>query len=330
MRIPTTSRSRGRTVIVLGVLLFLAGIVPAATAAVTPPTCAGKTATIWGGDADDTLDGTAGGDVIAGLGGRDTIHGGGGNDTICGGPGGDRIFGGGGNNGMYGEAGNDIIKGGGGRDTLNGGGGLDRLYGGDGSDTLVGGGGDDLIDGQGGANTANAGPGLDTCFNASDLNATCEPRWLSWDTGLISVGSGATGWSSLDLPEFVDVDGVTYYRSMRLTGDVYTNLNEWRSYDYVLGRDYRRFVFTIGIDDNSSEAAVSVRFQVFGDGVPLYSGDLAYGEHATVKLDVTGVLRLQLKFTSLGNVGGGKTLRAVWASPIVSANVGIAPYPPVG
>ncbi len=151
----------------------------------TPPTCKGQTATHWGTDAGETINGSAGDDVIVGLGGNDTINGLGGNDLICAGAGNDKVKGGGGADRIYGEGGNDKLRGNGGKDRIWGNGGKDKLFGNGGKDRLIGGGGKDVLKGgpandrlkgnggpdtlrgQGGVDKCNGGPGLDRLF-------TCE------------------------------------------------------------------------------------------------------------------------------------------------------------
>lgn len=104
---------------------------PAAATAASAPRCAGRPATIVGGNAGEVITGTAGRDVIVGGGGADQIDGRGGDDLICGGRGNDRLRGG---------PGDDVLLGGLGRllhtdegSELIG----DRLDGGPGDDRLV-------------------------------------------------------------------------------------------------------------------------------------------------------------------------------------------------
>jgi parallel beta-helix repeat protein len=105
---------------------------------VTPPSCHGVTATLWGTGGTDLLVGTRGKDVVVGNGGADTIKGLGGNDLICAGPGGDKIRGGPGNDRILGGTGSDTERGGKGRDRLVGGKGRDTCVGGPGKDTAIG------------------------------------------------------------------------------------------------------------------------------------------------------------------------------------------------
>jgi Ca2+-binding RTX toxin-like protein len=101
-----------------------------------------ESASLIGGDGNDTIAGGSGGETLDGRAGEDTLNGGGGNDTLIGG------------------LGNDI---------LNGGPGLDSLDGGDGNDTLTGG------PGGPGFETHAGGPGDDlTIWNPGDGNDLLE------------------------------------------------------------------------------------------------------------------------------------------------------------
>jgi Ca2+-binding RTX toxin-like protein len=79
--------------------------------------CGNQVATIVGGPAADSIQGTVGNDVIASLGGKDKVKGGKGDDTICLGDAADTGRGG---------PGRDLIIGGTGKDTCVGGPARDR------------------------------------------------------------------------------------------------------------------------------------------------------------------------------------------------------------
>ena len=100
------------------------------------------TATLYGGDGDDSI---SAGALAA------TIHGGAGNDSLTGGPQVDTIFGDDGDDTIIGGSGNDHLYGGVGIDVIQGQAGDDQIYGEAGNDSLSGGDGNDLI--VGGANT---------------------------------------------------------------------------------------------------------------------------------------------------------------------------------
>jgi uncharacterized repeat protein (TIGR01451 family) len=98
-------------------------------------TCAGRTATIVGTGASDTLRGTSRRDVIKARGGNDQISGLQQKDVVCAGGGNDTVRGGGGGDTLKGGSGRDLLKGGGGNDDLIGGPGRDHCRGGGGRDT---------------------------------------------------------------------------------------------------------------------------------------------------------------------------------------------------
>ena len=170
--------------------------------------CGGKTATLIGTSAGDSLTGTPGPDVIAALAGDDLIDGGGGDDVICAGEGADSVTGGAGNDTLDGEGGTDrLIETGDvnftltnssltglGTDalvgieaaTLTGGPGetlIDAseftgpvvMAGGDGEDVLIGGPSNDSIDGGGGH--------IDAVFAAGDVN------FILTNTSLTGLGT---------------------------------------------------------------------------------------------------------------------------------------------
>ena len=83
--------------------------------------CAGRVATIVGGDGRDVLRGTRSADVIVGLGGNDVVRAASGDDVMCGGRGRDRLYGGRGRDRLLGQSGRDTLAGGRGRDVLAGG-----------------------------------------------------------------------------------------------------------------------------------------------------------------------------------------------------------------
>jgi len=70
------------------------------------------------------------------------------------------------------------------------------------------------------------------------------------------------------------------------------------SVQYDLGRHFRQFVSTAGLSDDSPSDAV-VRMEVLADGRAVWTADLRLGKTQPIKLDVTGVLRLQLRVTTI-------------------------------
>ncbi|GAB3582649.1 hypothetical protein GCM10027579_12750 [Calidifontibacter terrae] len=64
---------------------------------------------------------------------------------------------------------------------------------------------------------------------------------------------------------------------------------------YDLGTHYRRFRATVGQDDQSPQTTTTGLVEVFGDGKKLWSKTIAFGAPIVLDLDVTKVLRLELR-----------------------------------
>lgn len=84
-----------------------------------------------------------------------------------------------------------------------------------------------------------------------------------------------------------EVDGQVFPHA--LIGSLYSD----RSARHALGRDYRRFVATVGLADDSPDSNAKATFEVFADGRKIFDETVGYGATAEIDLDVTGVLRLQ-------------------------------------
>jgi sugar lactone lactonase YvrE len=100
-------------------------VITPAEIVVYPDPCAGRTPTVVGTNAGETIRGSAFADVISTLGGKDKVKGLGGNDVVCGGPGKDKLAGGKGKDRLLGQGGRDKLSGGKGKDVCKGGGGRD-------------------------------------------------------------------------------------------------------------------------------------------------------------------------------------------------------------
>lgn len=110
--------------------------------------------TVYGGEGNDYISGTAASEVLYGGGGNDTILGNGGADTLFGDAGDDLLFGGD-NQGKVTDSVGDTIDGGTGNDRIVGGEGDDTLYGGSGNDAILGNGGNDTLYGVTASSQAN-------------------------------------------------------------------------------------------------------------------------------------------------------------------------------
>lgn len=276
-------------------------VVPAASAAYT---CAGVPVTKVGTPGNDTIYGTAARDVIAGLSGNDRIFAAGGNDLLCGGDG------------------NDLISAGDGNDVVYAGDGADVVYGGRGSDTLRGEGSRDLLDGQAGSNVAYGGSAIDTCLRAAEVANDCEPAWLGLEFEPV-----VNSYMYDEL--YSDISGSRYRGNYY--ADIYSSTGSTEEIQFDLGRDYRMLTATLGLRDDTEDLTVVVRAEIFGDGVsPLWSREVRFGESYPVRIDVTNVLRLRVKFTLVSTTGCCQDHFMVLGSPVVSANSNLKVQGPVG
>lgn len=129
--------------------------------------------TVHGGDAADTIIGSAladnlfgdnGADSISDSAGANTLSGGDGNDTITGGTDNDSILGGDGLDNIVGNDGADTLNGGNGADSISGGLGNDSILAGSGQDTANGDTGDDIVNGEDGNDSLMGSDGNDVFF----------------------------------------------------------------------------------------------------------------------------------------------------------------------
>lgn len=68
------------------------------------------------------------------------------------------------------------------------------------------------------------------------------------------------------------------------------------SIEYAIARAAKYFTFTAGIEDTAKPTIAEV--EVLGDGKPLSKEVVSYGSARTVRMDVTGVLRLRIVATT--------------------------------
>jgi hypothetical protein len=183
------------------------------------------TATLMGGDNDDTItgamgesaiNGNMGNDELTGLGSNDTIMGGGGDDLMDGGAGMDMLTGQAGNDTMTGGLGDsDTIMGGTGNDTINGGTGNDTINGGAGDDSIMGGDDNDLINGSLGNDTISGDAGDDRIQGSNLSDYPPNPQMPIGDLATINMsdmdsllgGSGSDTIAGAIGADFIDGEG---------------------------------------------------------------------------------------------------------------------------
>ena len=130
------------------------------------------------------------------------------------------------------------------------------------------------------------------------------------------------------LEDLDQVDGNLSQDSAEVDGRVFphslsTYLRRDPTASYNIGRDYRRFVATVGLSDDSTDSTSKATFEVFADGRKVFDETVGYGRAAEIDLDVTGVLRLELVN---GLIAGGDA-RVVWGDARLLGLPGEVPMP---
>ena len=144
------------------------------------------------GDTQDRLMGTAQDDTITSGAFADRLDGGAGDDLLDGGSGRDNLYGGVGSDTLMGGEGNDALVGGGGADELHGGSGDDELHGGSGDDVLFGGAGVDVwLRGEEGDDTLDAGDSDGSSWQRLDGGSGNDTYRVGKGDGLVQLASWA-------------------------------------------------------------------------------------------------------------------------------------------
>ena len=118
------------------------------------------------------------------------------------------------------------------------------------------------------------------------------------------------------------VNGKSYTRAVSFA--VQESTGYTYSVQYDLGRDYQTFTATVGLSDASASNA-TVRLEVLADNRSVYSKDFSLGQTDTVKIDVSGALRLDFKVTLLTKADQYSTL--VMGDPQLFGLPGVVPTP---
>jgi hypothetical protein len=76
---------------------------------------------------------------------------------------------------------------------------------------------------------------------------------------------------------------------------------------YNLGRDYTKLTGLIGLDDNSPKSMLHPTIEVDGDGLKIATYTPTLGHPAQITINVSGVLRLDIKYISLDSDDNAST-----------------------
>ncbi|MFJ9611593.1 NPCBM/NEW2 domain-containing protein [Kitasatospora sp. NPDC101176] len=96
----------------------------------------------------------------------------------------------------------------------------------------------------------------------------------------------------------VAIAGKTYQNSL-VTGDVYCKSGG--GIEFNLSKEWSKLTTTVGIEDSSKGRSGSVT--VYGDDHELSRQNVTLGDSVPISVDVTGVLRLRIAYTSDGYCG---------------------------
>lgn len=135
---------------------------------------------------------------------------------------------------------------------------------------------------------------------AQAADATKKSQYLSnlhnvADSGMVFFGNG-------------EVNGHHFRNSVVQVLD-----GEADSVSYDLGREWRALDVTLGLIPGSSGSGF-VEFQVTADNRVIYTGDVAPGQSRHVRLNVTGVARLDLTSTMKSDGGTTVNFASDWGS----------------
>ncbi len=155
---------------------------------------------------------------------------------------------------------------------------------------------------------ANGGGAAPPASGGGGITAL-SPEFL----GETSTVSCVYFWDCQDRIEIVN--GTTYTQS--LVSTTYPSAGSIASAEWNLGRVYNQLIANIGVSD-SSGTGTRLRFQIFGDGVQIYTRDMGIGQEVPINVHVSNVLRLQLEVTVLVAPTTNGIARGVFGSAYVT------------
>ncbi len=164
--------------------------------------------------------------------------------------------------------------------------------------------------------------GVGNSANSNTAFATTQPAGVAQPDVYLSnlpfVGTPINGWGPVMRNVTVGAGNGNPANSNPLTlkGVVYPEglgVHAYSSVTFALNNQYSTFESNIGIDDEVAQNNGSVYFQVWGDGVELYTSPLVTARTATIALDVdvTGVEQLTLIVVQGGSTNAND--HADWA-----------------
>lgn len=120
------------------------------------------------------------------------------------------------------------------------------------------------------------------------------------------------------------VNGQLYTHSLWMSTSGYSDVGVSGSVQWDLSRAYQSVSGVVGLSDSTSSGS-QYRIELLGDNRVLYTKDLGFGQTEDFSIDVTGVLRLQLRVTKLVDVNSNNTDDVVLADTQLSGLPGVVP-----
>lgn len=122
------------------------------------------------------------------------------------------------------------------------------------------------------------------------------------------------------------MNGVAYAHSISAGVDCRGGWYKNGSYQYDLGRHFRKLTSKVGLSDNSDNNT-KVLFEVFVDGRKVFSKTTTLGKPVALNVDLTGVLRLRVDATVVSTTCTGTGSTAVWADAQLFGTPDAVPTP---
>lgn len=152
----------------------------------------------------------------------------------------------------------------------------------------------------GGTESTTAGPSSPGASNTSGPTGTGSPAQPpTQDTtsagtvSLISLTPVTGAWQSRDANPMINGAVQQFFLDQDLP-----QVQSQGDLGYNLGRDYTKFTGQIGLDDTSAESTLHPSIEIDGDGLKIATYTPTLGHPVQINIDVTGVLRLDIKYTS--------------------------------
>jgi serine/threonine-protein kinase len=104
------------------------------------------------------------------------------------------------------------------------------------------------------------------------------------------------GWTYSDSGGTASMAGKTYLHSL---GAYVGDCSSPHSVEYNLSKGFRQVTATTAIDDNSENAETVAQLEIFADNRPVFSETVTLGTPVPITLDLSGVLRLKIQWSTV-------------------------------